>query len=65
MDNLSGNNTWSSQITLDTASSVGVDGGTVKIAPPLTITAAAILESLQVLEQAFEEAGVKAAAARS
>ncbi|MDQ6760630.1 MAG: aspartate aminotransferase family protein, partial [Acidobacteriota bacterium] len=44
---------------------VGVDGGTVKIAPPLTITREAIVESLQVLEEAFEEATAKAAAART
>jgi 4-aminobutyrate aminotransferase-like enzyme len=44
---------------------VGVEGGTVKIAPPLTITREAVLESVQVLEEAFEEASQKAAAARS
>ncbi len=44
---------------------VGVEGGTVKIAPPLTITGEAIVESLQVLEEAFEEATGKAAAART
>jgi 4-aminobutyrate aminotransferase/diaminobutyrate-pyruvate transaminase/4-aminobutyrate aminotransferase/(S)-3-amino-2-methylpropionate transaminase len=37
-------------------SPVGVGGATVKIAPPLTITADAILESTGVLEEAFEEA---------
>ena len=46
-------------------SPVGVEGGTVKIAPPLTITSEAILESLQVLEEAFAEASDKAVAARS
>ena len=45
-------------------SPVGVEGGTVKIAPPLTITREAMDESLQVLEEAFEEATGKAAAAR-
>jgi len=33
---------------------VGFGGATVKIAPPLVITAAAILESAEVLEEAFE-----------
>ena len=35
---------------------VGLGGGTVKIAPPLVITKAAILESVAVLEEAFAEA---------
>jgi 4-aminobutyrate aminotransferase/(S)-3-amino-2-methylpropionate transaminase len=35
---------------------VGFGGATVKIAPPLVISAEAILESTAVLEQAFEEA---------
>jgi 4-aminobutyrate aminotransferase / (S)-3-amino-2-methylpropionate transaminase / 5-aminovalerate transaminase len=35
---------------------VGVEGGTVKIAPPLTITCDAMAESLQVMEEAFGEA---------
>ena len=33
---------------------VGFGGATVKIAPPLVITEAAILESTAVLEEAFE-----------
>src|SRR5205814_1773928 len=33
---------------------VGFGGATVKIAPPLVITEAAILESTDVLEEAFE-----------
>ncbi len=37
-------------------SPVGPGGGTVKIAPPLTITEEAILESAGVLEEAFGEA---------
>jgi 4-aminobutyrate aminotransferase-like enzyme len=37
-------------------SPVGFGGATVKIAPPLVITEEAILESTDVLEQAFEEA---------
>jgi 4-aminobutyrate aminotransferase-like enzyme len=37
-------------------SPVGVGGGTVKIAPPLVIHEAAILESAGVLEEAFAEA---------
>jgi 4-aminobutyrate aminotransferase-like enzyme len=35
---------------------VGFGGGTVKIAPPLVITDEALIESTQVLEQAFDEA---------
>jgi len=35
---------------------VGFGGGTVKISPPLVITAAAIEESVAVLEEAFHEA---------
>jgi 4-aminobutyrate aminotransferase-like enzyme len=37
-------------------SPVGLGGGTVKISPPLVITAEAIVESVGVLEEAFEEA---------
>ena len=37
-------------------SPVGFGGGTVKIAPPLVITEAAVLESVAVLEEAFAEA---------
>lgn len=37
-------------------SPVGFGGGTVKISPPLVITAEAILESTAVLEEAFTEA---------
>jgi 4-aminobutyrate aminotransferase/diaminobutyrate-pyruvate transaminase/4-aminobutyrate aminotransferase/(S)-3-amino-2-methylpropionate transaminase len=37
-------------------SPVGFGGGTVKIAPPLVINEAAILESVAVLEEAFGEA---------
>lgn len=37
-------------------SPVGFGGGTVKIAPPLVITAAAIDESVSILEEAFAEA---------
>ncbi|HUS06976.1 MAG TPA: aspartate aminotransferase family protein, partial [Bryobacteraceae bacterium] len=37
-------------------SPVGLGGGTVKIGPPLTITEAALLESIGVLEEAFAEA---------
>jgi 4-aminobutyrate aminotransferase/diaminobutyrate-pyruvate transaminase/4-aminobutyrate aminotransferase/(S)-3-amino-2-methylpropionate transaminase len=37
-------------------SPVGLGGGTVKIAPPLVINEAAVLESLAVLEEAFAEA---------
>jgi len=40
-------------------SPVGYGGATVKIAPPLVITEAAILESVSVLEEAFAEATVK------
>lgn len=36
-------------------SPVGLGGGTVKISPPLVITAPAILESVAVLEEAFAE----------
>jgi 4-aminobutyrate aminotransferase / (S)-3-amino-2-methylpropionate transaminase / 5-aminovalerate transaminase len=36
-------------------SPVGFGGGTVKIAPPLVISEAAMLESLDVLEEAFVE----------
>jgi hypothetical protein len=36
----------------------------VKIAPPLNITEAAILEGSQVLEEAFEEEAVTSSAAR-
>ena len=43
---------------------VGLGGGTVKIAPPLVITEPALMESLQVFEEAFKEAvGGRAAAA--
>jgi 4-aminobutyrate aminotransferase/(S)-3-amino-2-methylpropionate transaminase len=42
---------------------VGLGGGTVKIAPPLVITEAAILESVGVLEEAFSEAIAQKAAA--
>jgi 4-aminobutyrate aminotransferase / (S)-3-amino-2-methylpropionate transaminase / 5-aminovalerate transaminase len=42
---------------------VGFGGGTVKIAPPLVITEAAILESVAVLEEAFAEAIAQKAAA--
>ncbi|MCC7495929.1 MAG: aspartate aminotransferase family protein [Bryobacterales bacterium] len=41
-------------------SPVGVNGSTVKIAPPLVITAEAIEESCTVLEEAFSEALVAA-----
>jgi 4-aminobutyrate aminotransferase-like enzyme len=37
-------------------SPVGFGGATVKIAPPLVITEEAVLESTQVLEEAFAEA---------
>jgi 4-aminobutyrate aminotransferase-like enzyme len=37
-------------------SPVGFGGGTVKIAPPLVITEAAMLDSLSALEEAFAEA---------
>jgi 4-aminobutyrate aminotransferase/diaminobutyrate-pyruvate transaminase/4-aminobutyrate aminotransferase/(S)-3-amino-2-methylpropionate transaminase len=37
-------------------SPVGLGGGTVKISPPLVITAEAIVESVGVLEEAFQEA---------
>ena len=40
-------------------SPVGFGGGTVKIAPPLVITEAAILESVAVLEEVFAEATSK------
>ncbi len=43
-------------------SPVGVNGSTVKIAPPLVITAEAIEESCGVLEEVFSEALVAAAA---
>jgi len=36
-------------------SPVGIGGGTVKISPPLVINEAAILESADVLEEAFVE----------
>ena len=42
---------------------VGLGGGTVKIAPPLVITEAAILESVAVLEEALAEAVAGKAAA--
>ena len=43
---------------------VGLGGGTVKIAPPLVINEAAIIESVGVLEEALGEAiAGKAAAA--
>jgi 4-aminobutyrate aminotransferase-like enzyme len=45
-------------------SPVGYGGGTVKISPPLVITEEAILESTAVLEEAFAEATVAAAAAK-
>lgn len=45
-------------------SPVGFGSGTVKIAPPLTITKEAILEGTQVLEEAFEEEGSMSVAAR-
>ena len=35
---------------------VGFGGGTVKISPPLVITAAAIEDSVAALEEAFHEA---------
>ena len=35
---------------------VGFGGATVKIAPPLVITEAAMLDSLSALEEAFAEA---------
>jgi 4-aminobutyrate aminotransferase / (S)-3-amino-2-methylpropionate transaminase / 5-aminovalerate transaminase len=44
-------------------SPVGFGGGTVKIAPPLVIHEAAILESLAVLEEAFAEAIARKAVA--
>ena len=45
-------------------SPVGLGGGTVKIAPPLVINEAAMLESVGVLEEAFTEAiGARVAAA--
>jgi 4-aminobutyrate aminotransferase / (S)-3-amino-2-methylpropionate transaminase / 5-aminovalerate transaminase len=44
-------------------SPVGLGGGTVKIAPPLVITEAAVLESVAVLEEAFAEAIAQKAAA--
>jgi len=44
-------------------SPVGFGGGTVKIAPPLVITAAAILEGAGVLEEAFREVTAERAAA--
>jgi 4-aminobutyrate aminotransferase/(S)-3-amino-2-methylpropionate transaminase len=37
-------------------SPVGFGGGTVKISPPLVITEAAMMESVDALEQAFAEA---------
>jgi 4-aminobutyrate aminotransferase / (S)-3-amino-2-methylpropionate transaminase / 5-aminovalerate transaminase len=37
-------------------SPVGFGGGTVKISPPLVITEAAMIESVEALEQAFAEA---------
>jgi 4-aminobutyrate aminotransferase / (S)-3-amino-2-methylpropionate transaminase / 5-aminovalerate transaminase len=37
-------------------SPVGFGGGTVKISPPLVITEAAMIESVDALEQAFAEA---------
>jgi 4-aminobutyrate aminotransferase-like enzyme len=37
-------------------SPVGFGGGTVKIAPPLVINEAAILEGVSVLEEVFAEA---------
>jgi 4-aminobutyrate aminotransferase-like enzyme len=43
-------------------SPVGFGGATVKICPPLVITEDAILESTAVLEEAFAEALVPAAA---
>lgn len=42
---------------------VGFGGATVKIAPPLVITEAAILDSVTALEEAFAEATVAVAAA--
>jgi 4-aminobutyrate aminotransferase-like enzyme len=44
-------------------SPVGFGGGTVKIAPPLVITEAAILEGASVLEEAFREVTAERAAA--
>jgi 4-aminobutyrate aminotransferase-like enzyme len=44
-------------------SPVGLGGGTVKIAPPLVINEAAIVESVAVLEEAFAEAVAGKAAA--
>ena len=44
-------------------SPVGFGGGTVKIAPPLVITEAAILEGAGVLEEAFREVTAERAAA--
>lgn len=44
-------------------SPVGLGGGTVKIAPPLVISEAAILEGAAVLEEAFAEATAQAHAA--
>jgi 4-aminobutyrate aminotransferase-like enzyme len=40
-------------------SPVGLGGGTVKISPPLVITEDAILESTEVLDEAFAEATAK------
>jgi 4-aminobutyrate aminotransferase-like enzyme len=44
-------------------SPVGFGGGTVKIAPPLVINEAAILEGVAVLEEAFAEAIARRAVA--
>ena len=44
---------------------VGLGGGTIKICPPLVITAEAIRDSLSALGEAFEEALAESAAAKA